>query len=267
MKYLLLICCGVLLSVAVSAFAPTDSVGILKVGNAFVIIHKVDKGEGLMSIARRYNVTVDEIKALNKNLKSPALGQKIRIPISQPTAKSQADSSKITVDESHANADAKDLSSEKKHIVAQGETVAKIAAKYKIPVQQLIKWNNIKNNTVTVGQELRITGATSIKPYEKWNQPNSAGVKIDSPKNALSSPVKLIEEFGLPEVIEKTTHPTLPVGSFILCTHPETQKQLLLQVEQNKPLREKCIIGISQSKIDSLGVTVDLPLLIKYNLP
>jgi LysM repeat protein len=266
MKYFLLICCGIVLSVSVSAFAPTDSVGILKVGNTFVIIHKVDKGEGLMAIARRYNVTVDEIQALNKDLKSLAIGQKVKVPIKQ-APKSQQDSTKITIDESHANADAKDLSSDKKHIVAQGETVAKIAAKYKMPAQQLIKWNNIKNNTVTVGQELRVTGVTSIKPYEKWNQANSAGIKIDSPKNSLSSPVRLVEEFGLPDVIEKTTHPTLPVGTFILCIHPETLKQLLLKVEQTKPLREKCIIGISQSKMDSLGIAVDLPLLIKYNLP
>lgn len=266
MKYLVLICCGILLSVSVSALAPTDSVGVLKVGTAFVIIHKVDKGEGLLAIGRRYNVTVDEILALNKGLKTPSIGQKIRVPIKQ-APKQQQDSTKITVDESHANADAKDLSGDKKHIVAQGETMAKIAAKYKISTQQLIKWNNIKNNTITVGQELRVSGVTSIKPYEKWNQANSTGAKIDSPKNTLSSPVKSIEEFGLPEVIEKTTHPTLPVGSFILCIHPETQKQLLLQVEQNKPLREKCIIGLSQVKMDSLGITVDLPLLIKYNLP
>lgn len=266
MKNLLLICCGVLLSVSVYAIAPTDSVGILKVGNTFVIIHKVDKGEGLLAIGRKYNVTVDEILALNKGLKTPTIGQKIRVPIKQ-AAKPQPDSTKITVDESHANADAKDVATDKKHIVAQGETLAKIAAKYKISTQQLIKWNNIKNNTITVGQELRVSGVTAIKPYEKWNQANSTGIKIDSPKNTLSTSIKFVEEFGLPEVMEKTTHPTLPVGSFILCIHPETQKQLLIQVEQTKPLREKCVIGIPQSKVDSLGISVDLPLLIKYNLP
>lgn len=266
MKNLLLICSGVLLGIAVQAAAPTDSVGILKVGNQFVIIHKVDKGEGLMAIARRYNVTVDELKALNKNLKNPSIGQKIKVPI-RIIPKPQPDSTKITVDESHANADAKEFSGDKKHVVTQGETIAKIAAKYKISTQQLIKWNNIKNNTILVGQELRVSGTTAIKPYEVWNQANSTSAKVDSPKNTLSAPVKMVEEFGLPQIVEKTTHPTLPVGTFILCTHPETQKQVLLQVEQNTPLRDKCVIGLSQSNLEKLGLTVDLPVLIKYNLP
>jgi LysM repeat protein len=259
--------CLIILTVLANAFSPTDSVGIQKIGNQFVIIHKVDKGEGLLALARRYNVTVSDIQALNNGLKAPTIGQKIKIPISAQVAKPLTDSTKITVDQSHANADSKEFSGEKKHTVAAGETIAKIAAKYKISTQQLIKWNSIKNNTVAVGQELRVSGATSIKPYEKWNQANGTGAKVDSPKNVLSSPVKYIEEYGLPVEMEKISHPTLPIGTFIICINPENQKQLLLQVEQNKILNEKCIIGLPQSKITQLEISTQLPLLIKYNLP
>jgi LysM repeat protein len=266
MKYFLL-CFLASCILTANAFAPTDSVGIIKLGNVFVIVHKVEKGEGLLAIARRYNVTADEIKALNKGLKNPNIGQKINVPISKLSVKPLNDSAKITVDESHANADSRDFAGEKKHVVVAGETVAKIAAKYKISTQQLIKWNNIKNNSITVGQELRVSGATTIKPYEKWNEANRVGAKIDSPKNILSSPVKSVEEFGLPQEKEKNTHPTLPVGSFVLLINPETQKQLLLQIEQNAPLTDKCIIGIPQADMDILGVSPQLPLTIKYNLP
>lgn len=266
MKYILIVCLMLRL-VSASAFSPTDSVGILKLGNAFVIVHKVDKGEGLMSIARRYNVKVEDIQALNKGIKKLTVGQKINVPMKVQAALPLNDSTKITVDESHANADSKEFVADKKHIVAQGETIAKIAAKYKISSQQLIKWNNIQNSTINVGQELRVSGNTTIKPYEKWNEPNSTYSRTDTPKNLLSSPVKSVEEFGLPEQIEKTTHPTLPVGTFVLCIHPETQKQLLVQIEQNKPLHEKCIIGLSAAKMESLGISTQLPLTIQYNLP
>ena len=50
--------------------------------NVSTIIYTVKSGDNLYSIARRYNVTVNEIKSLN-NLSSNLLsiGQKLSIPI------------------------------------------------------------------------------------------------------------------------------------------------------------------------------------------
>ena len=41
--------------------------------------------------------------------------------------------------------------------VQSGDTLAKIAKKYNITMEQLIKWNDIKNpDMITVGQQLKI---------------------------------------------------------------------------------------------------------------
>jgi LysM repeat protein len=249
---------------------PKDSVGLAKVKGKIVIVHKVNKGEGLLAIARKYNTTVDEIKALNKGLKTPGVGQKIKVPYNKPTKVETAaiDSTKVTVDESHANADSKEITYERKHIVAQGETLVKIAAKYKVTTQQLVKWNSLKNNNVTGGQELIVSGATATKSYEKLNQQNSTSSKIDTPKNILSPSTTLIEETGFAIVFEKITHPTLPIGTFIVCVNPETQKQVLVQVEQNTQLKENIIIGINQATLNSLGLSAEnATITINYHQP
>ena len=43
------------------------------------------------------------------------------------------------------------------YAVQSGDTLAKIAKKYNVTMEQLIKWNNIKNpDMITVGQQLKI---------------------------------------------------------------------------------------------------------------
>ena len=42
------------------------------------------------------------------------------------------------------------------HVVKSGETLGKIAQKYKCSVTDLKKWNNLKSNTIKVGQKLKV---------------------------------------------------------------------------------------------------------------
>ncbi len=43
------------------------------------------------------------------------------------------------------------------YVVQNGDTLAKIAKKYNVTVEQLVKWNNIQNpDVVLVGQQLVI---------------------------------------------------------------------------------------------------------------
>lgn len=46
---------------------------------------------------------------------------------------------------------------EKKHTVSQGETLYAISKKYSISVDQLKKWNDLKTNDLTLGQELVVS--------------------------------------------------------------------------------------------------------------
>ncbi|MES2558995.1 MAG: LysM peptidoglycan-binding domain-containing protein [Bacteroidota bacterium] len=234
-------------------------------------MHKVDKGDGLMALARRYYTSVDEIKKANPKLKQLKSGQKINIPFSETNARNEkknTDTTKITIDDSHANADSKDLNLVKMHTVQTGETLTRIAAKYKVSVQQVVKWNAIKNNKIDIGQQLIVSGNVSLKSYERWNAVNSLTAKTDSIKNILSSTQNLIEESGLTIQAIVNSHPTLSVGSFIICINPDTQKNVLIQIEQTISLDSGVIIGLKPEVLSALGLTGDSNrIIIKYNQP
>ena len=109
--------------------------------------HVVKKGESLGGIARKYGVTVANIKKWN-NLRKDVItpNQKLTIyrsggPIAQASnQKSSGNSSGST----------------KTHVVKKGETLSSIANKYKCTVANLRSWNGIKGNTIKVGQKLKI---------------------------------------------------------------------------------------------------------------
>ena len=42
------------------------------------------------------------------------------------------------------------------HVVKKGETLGKIAQKYKCSVTDLKKWNNLKTNNIQIGQKLKV---------------------------------------------------------------------------------------------------------------
>ena len=127
-----------------------------EVSDSFV--HVVKKGESLGSVARKYHVTVAKIKKWN-HLKRETLhvGQRLTIyrsgsPMAQvnnKTAKSSAKSAKN-------NSKATKSAAPKTHTVKKGETLSSISRKYGCTVNDLKKWNNLKGNSVKVGQKLKI---------------------------------------------------------------------------------------------------------------
>jgi LysM repeat protein len=268
---------SILLCAGSTYASPIDSVKVVKSKNKQYILHKVDKGEGFLSIARRYNVSVEDIKASNNNIKALKLGQKIKIPLSNaqpPVGKNDApkkingDSSRIKVEESHANADAKETttSSYKIHIVQPGETVYKIAAKYKITTQQLINWNAVKNNKIDLGQELIVSGALATLSYEKWNTANSLTSKASVPQNVLSPDTARVEESGFAIQMDENTHPGIAPGTLILAINPDNNKQCLVQIQRKGPAAENAVIGLDKETLKRLGVEGNQSrIIIKYN--
>ncbi len=93
----------------------------------------VKSGDTLYSIARKYNTTVDEIKKLN-NLISNALtiNQQLKIPSNEQT---------------------KD---EIIYTVQKGDNLYSISKKYGLTQQELMDYNNLTSNLLSIGQQLKI---------------------------------------------------------------------------------------------------------------
>jgi len=102
------------------------------------VVHKVARGDSLSKISARYNVTISAIKRAN-GLRSNTLmlGQKITIP----GASSKVSQRKPIM-----------------HKVKRGDTLSEIAEKYGSSVKKIMQANKLRNQTVMLGQTLKIPG-------------------------------------------------------------------------------------------------------------
>lgn len=109
-------------------------------------VHVVKKGETLSQIAKKYHVSVSQLKKWN-NLKSDNLkiGQKLTV-YSSGAPMAQAGNAK-PVERS---------TTQTVHTVKSGETLVKIAQQYKCTVNDLKRWNNLQSTTIKVGQKLKV---------------------------------------------------------------------------------------------------------------
>jgi len=94
-------------------------------------LYQVKSGDTLYSIARKYNITVNELKTIN-NLTNNDLfvGQLLNVPSG--------------------------LSLVNSYIVEKGDTLYSIAKKFDISVNKLKEYNNLSTNLLNVGQKILI---------------------------------------------------------------------------------------------------------------
>lgn len=105
--------------------------------------HMVKQGETLYSISKKYATTVGELRSLNE-LTSDTLrvgDELVIVPLNGEKASAE------TITNETENVD---------HEVRENETLYSISKKYNLPIEQLRKQNNLLDNTIAVGQKLRI---------------------------------------------------------------------------------------------------------------
>lgn len=124
--------------------------------------YKVKSGDYLAKIAAAYNVSLSSLMKAN-HLKNDKIfvGQTLKIPgnstvkVSSTPSTQKPNTTKTT-----------------KYKVKSGDYLSKIATKYKVTVDSIRKSNHLKNNTIYVGQVLKIprSGASSTNSSSSKNQ-------------------------------------------------------------------------------------------------
>lgn len=118
------------------------------------ITHEVTYGETLFSIAKKYDISTEELKKMNNLTKnSIQLGQKIKINTVTETAKSKEF---VAKEDAGKNVVAKESSIYK---VKKGDNLNSIAEKFNMSVDDLKRNNNLISNKINFNQELKITQA------------------------------------------------------------------------------------------------------------
>ncbi|NMM50544.1 LysM peptidoglycan-binding domain-containing protein [Marinigracilibium pacificum] len=239
-------------------------------------IHTVKKGETLFSISRQYDITVNEIKTWNGlNENAIDLGQKLFV---SPNGRSQA-----------TNANSEENTTPKAaikgtHEVVAGETLYRISKQYGVEVDDLVKWNNLTDNAVSIGQVLVVTSPDGSKPVKQTQESNTqttnnntatASTKTEPqterevftvPAIDVQNPeIKKVVEKGVAEVIEGTDknekylglHKTAPVGTLLEVINEENKRRVFVRVIGKLPENTNVdvILRMSERAYQRLGAS------------
>ncbi|EGP5214901.1 LysM peptidoglycan-binding domain-containing protein [Enterococcus faecium] len=150
--------------------------------------YTVKAGDSVWSVSNKYGITMTQLIQWN-NIQNNFIypGQQLTVSNSGSTnsASSNTGSSANTNNSSSANTGSS--SSQGTYTVKAGESVWSVANKNGITMNQLIQWNNIKNNFIYPGQQLIVKGGNSTNTNTgsttsaaKPNTPNTSATTSTS---------------------------------------------------------------------------------------
>lgn len=159
--------------------------------------YTVKKGDSLYSIARLYDVSVEDLKTFNKLTSNVlSIGQVLRIP------------------------DIVEKSDTSVYYVKKGDSLYGIAKSYGVSVEDIKRLNSLSSNSLSIGQELLIPGLSSentpsVKVYtvlkgdSLYKIANLYGISVDELKNAnklTSSVLSIGQQLVIPDSANTKTY-------------------------------------------------------------
>jgi LysM repeat protein len=167
-----------LILISVSFFNPEvriDSIGVETINGKVFVVHKVDAGETLYAISKRYGVTVDQILEFNSTADAGLeIGQILKVPY-VPRVKRKA---------SNGNT----------HVVAEKETLFSISRQYGISVDEIKQWNGLSTDALSLGQELIIKKRNTVPTANTVEVKSAKGVHTVAAKETLYS---ITRQYGI----------------------------------------------------------------------
>nr|WP_320009987.1 LysM peptidoglycan-binding domain-containing protein [uncultured Desulfobulbus sp.] len=146
--------------------------------------HTVRRGDTLSAICQRYNVSLHSLRKAN-NMRSSSfirIGQRLRVPTyttryvlaSQDRPQRSSQSTRTVQQSMH-------------HRVEANETLGSVARRYKVSVEDLMRWNKLSNpNTLRQGQQLAVYVSSHIPKAVLAQAPSASPQTIKLPKAALA---------------------------------------------------------------------------------
>lgn len=255
------------------------------------VIHEVQPRETMFSIAKKYGVSVDDIKLWN-NLPSTALSIGQTLTIKKKGAVPAGNTNPTALPNPG-------LTRKGVHTVAAQETLYSIARQYGVTTQQITQWNSLSGADLKIGQILIVSEpekatVVTAKKTEPQTQPSSQSsppanspVVVTKTQEVKKEPepvrtqetttppatIRISEsirngsetvEGGIAELIDGTEgnrkylalHRTAPVGTILKVKNEMNNREVFVRVMGKLPdtaLTDKVIIRISKSAYDRLG--------------
>ena len=178
--YELLLTCMVVAGTSLTSLAEgivKDSVGLSKEGGKTFVIYKVQPKQTLYSIVKKYGSSISEFKNANPGASETVkIGQLIRIPYKglvastppsnayPPRQDAAVVAQRVPMPSSTTSSPASaSLPKTVTHVVEPGQGLYGIAAKYRISIGDIRRWNSLSSDNLEVGQVLIIDAAEYAK--------------------------------------------------------------------------------------------------------
>ncbi len=206
--------------------AIVDSVGIERVGNKVFIIHKVDPGQTMFAVVRKYNVTIHSLRDANPGISDNIqAGQTLRVPYTGKelsNKESKKEESKIIIRQEEPASNVKQSQTAKPenvssppsasasvavapngiHKVEAGQTLYRVAVKFGVLMADIRKWNKLQDDNLEEGQTLivkepadqKTVAPASVEPAPKV----VTAVIKDSVKAKVAEPEKIVKPTEVP---------------------------------------------------------------------
>lgn len=236
----------------------SDSLRVENVNGKQLMVYKVEKGETLFGIARKYAISVNEIKALNPNLAQLKLGSEIYLPTKAPV---ETVPTNIPSEKTKGSDDGEEQLT---HIVKSGDTFYKISKQYNVSVDDLKELNS-ETKGLKLGQELIIPSKKTIQskqeltntiiPISHKAEPQS---KTEIKKSASGYPsITETCRAKLDEAIDNESayliiHPTAIIGTLVLIKNKENGNSVHAKIISNAKNSESGMISINKKVFDKL---------------
>jgi len=268
-------------------------------------IHIVIAGETLYSIAKKYNVSVDEVKKINPTAATGlSIGDELLIPgrpVETVIKRNDTPANNTVINPSQTS-----------HTVASGETLYSISRKYNVSVEDLKAWNPETSTGLKVGQSLKLTPivvkadvpVTTEKPKPiiivedvKKEEPKKDPAQVTAPADTVltkeqeqekkyldsmarirvqpNGEFKKVSETGFAEIIDGgdtdkylALHKTAAVGTIIQVINEGNNQRIFVRVIGKLPangLNDRVVLKISKKAFERLaGVDKKIPVTLSY---
>ncbi|HTU67750.1 MAG TPA: LysM peptidoglycan-binding domain-containing protein [Steroidobacteraceae bacterium] len=170
--------------------------------------HRVRKGDTLASVAQRYGMTAARLAEMNNLSANASLraGRYLSLPEQLPralTASTAAPPAPAAASPSPENATAASAPAENFYVVRRGDSLQVISARVKVPEQQLLRMNSLKDpDRLYEGQRLRISGELKAEIAAREPESDTKVAAIDAARGEAQREVATVEV-----VREETTRP------------------------------------------------------------
>jgi LysM repeat protein len=237
-----------LILAGVSFFHPhvlQDSTGTEVINGKVFVIHLVGEKETLYGISRRYGTTVDSILQYNPTADGGLeIGQILKVPYVPRRPQKSPDGGTT-------------------HIVAAKETMFSISQAYNVSIEDIKQWNNLKDNSLSIGQELIIKKSSSGSATPQTTT-SSKGLHIVAAKETMFSIAKQYgvtiqqikdwnklegNEISIGQELRVAPPPNEPVKTVapVVVASNEVKKEVVTQTATPKTEVKEQTIRISES--------------------